>query len=186
MSRTCLLVVSLLVGCSHISDLEVEFKGHGYVSVNREEFVLRSSEDGYRIRKHFPQARLICFKGIEKCQMSEVWNLIDAHCNESKSKIDLLPQIDEYVLILRNGLQRRIKWFGRYSDSFYLNEYDQINCIEIDCADSSREIPVIRDRHSFLHLKFEVKSTSGAVILDAIEKFDEAGGADNDVYLLPY
>lgn len=186
MSRGCLLFFSLLVGCSHIPDLQVEFNGHGDVVVNSESFVLRSREDGYRIRRKFSQARLICLKGLEKCQMSEVWNLIDAHCKDCKSQSDMLSPIDEYALILRNGMRRPIKWFGRYSDPSHLNDYDQGKCIEIDCANFPREIPMLRDRNSFLHLKFEVRNTSGSVILDVIEKFDSAGGANNDVYLLPY
>lgn len=186
MSRACLLFVSLLAGCSHISDLKVVFKGDGDVIVNSESFALRSSEDGYRIRKHFPQAESISLVGLENCQMSEVWNLIDAHCKEGESKIDILSPINEYVLILRNGMRRPIKWFGRYSDPFHLNDYDQGKCIEIDCANFPREIPMVRDRNSFLHLKFEVRNTSGSVILDVIEKFDSAGGANSDVYLLPY
>lgn len=191
----CLLCLAAVIGClvmfggcTEINTLEVEFSTNNSVVANGEKFVLDTREDGFMIRSRFPAAEKIIFKGLEHCRMSAVWNLIDVRRpKECLTKVERLKPVGCYEVVDRAGKNRSVKWYGRFSDSSHLNDYDQSQCLEVDCANSLDDFhPRIVDAGCFLHVRFSVDDTPGELILDVLEKFDAAGGSGNDVYLLPY
>lgn len=180
-----LLIVMALVGCSRVSVLEIDFIAHDSVLANGKRFLLRTKEDGYRLRRHFPEAEEIRFRNVDNCRMSDIWNLIDVRHPTGESFEEVLNPVGSYIFVMRDGRLRSIKWFGRFSDPVWGEKIDAGKCLEVDCVEFAGTFPAVDDG-SFLHLKFRVKDTAGAILMDIIEQYDAAGGGEKDIYLLPY
>ena len=178
--------VSVLVGCAEVRIMDVDFVSNEVVVINGKRFPLRSRSDGCEVRKRFPAAEQLIFRNIRNCRFSSMWRLVDYKASDRDEDAARIGVIFYYYIVLSDGSSHPVKWYGRYSDHAYLAGPSSERCLDVKCSSFSGSFSESEVENSYLHLWCNFDETTGAELLNVVEKYCAAGGGDNDIYLMPY